>query len=76
MLKQWLADLWLFWREIEGLPVRDPYIVALAKKEGHDFHAFSPPADRGWDIEEVMEAYEERMVKVSRLEKRERANGK
>jgi hypothetical protein len=32
MMKVWLAHLWLHWREIEGLPVRDPYAIA---KLGH-----------------------------------------
>jgi hypothetical protein len=36
MIKQFLAELWLTWREMEGLPITQPYAVA---KLGHRPHA-------------------------------------
>jgi len=33
-VKRFLSDLWLSWREMEGLPVRDPYII----DKGHTTH--------------------------------------
>jgi len=41
MNKMFLSHLWLVWREIEGLPVRDPYVE---EKLGHT-HIVSP-----WDM--------------------------
>jgi len=32
MIKQFLADLWVTWRELEGLPIREPYCF---EKQGH-----------------------------------------
>lgn len=39
-----LQHLWLKWRELQGLPVSDPYVFAI---EGHDrSHLIPPPAGR------------------------------
>lgn len=46
MLKQFLADLWRIWREIEGLPVTDLYV---ANHLGHKGVVL--PEERGWSIE-------------------------
>jgi len=35
MVKQFLADLWLHWRELEGLPVTDPYVVGMLGRRPH-----------------------------------------
>jgi hypothetical protein len=35
MVKQFLAQLWLKWRELEGLPVTDPYSVAVQGARPH-----------------------------------------
>lgn len=43
MIKIWLAHLWLMWREMEGLPVREPYIAA----DPH--HLIIPPEEMGWN---------------------------
>lgn len=45
MIKIWLAHLWLVWRQLEGLPIRDPYIAA----DPH--HKIITPAEMGWPIE-------------------------
>jgi len=29
MVKQFIADLWVKWRKLEGLPVSEPYAVAI-----------------------------------------------
>lgn len=33
MIKQFLADTWVMWRTVEGLPVSEPYIFSLAAQE-------------------------------------------
>lgn len=43
LIKLWLSHLWETWRRYEGLPVRDPYIVAE-----NPVHQFIPAKDRGW----------------------------
>lgn len=42
MIKIWLAHLWLVWREMEGLPVREPYIAAEPR------HKIITPEEMGW----------------------------
>lgn len=37
-IKMFLADLWAKWREIEGLPVTEPYAVAYLGKNPHGFN--------------------------------------
>ena len=41
MIKMFLADLWAFWRNLEGLPVSEPYAVAKLglRPHGQDEHA-------------------------------------
>ena len=49
MIKLWLAHLWEVWRKLEGLPVREPYIVASDAK-----HHYIAPQEFGWpDVEAV-----------------------
>jgi hypothetical protein len=43
MTKIWLAAVWLYWRTLEGLPVREPYVQ---EKLAHE-HIFKPE-DFGW----------------------------
>ncbi len=45
MIKIWLAHLWLVWRAIEGLPIRDPYVFDVL---GHT-HRYNPE-DFGWPV--------------------------
>lgn len=33
MVKRFLADLWAEWRKMEGLPVTDPYPIAILKHQ-------------------------------------------
>jgi len=42
MIKIWLAHLWQVWRDMEGLPVGDPYIAA----DPH--HTIIRPEEMGW----------------------------
>jgi hypothetical protein len=35
MIKMFLADLWLKWRALEGLPVSEPYAIAKLKQRPH-----------------------------------------
>lgn len=43
MIKLYLAHLWLFWREMEGLPTRVPYV-----QEYMEHTTISAPTDYGW----------------------------
>ncbi len=43
MIKLWLSHLWIIWRSIEGLPVREPYILG---NNGH--HNLISPQEMGW----------------------------
>lgn len=45
MIKVWLVHLWEAWREIEGLPIRQPYIF---EKLGHSSQYRRP--DFGWPV--------------------------
>lgn len=38
--KIFLGDFWLEWREIEGLPVSDPYIIAKDNEHSHKINGF------------------------------------
>ena len=40
--KRFLADLWLTWRKLEGLPITEPYAIAILKHE----HFEKPKTDR------------------------------
>lgn len=42
-VKFFIADLWEFWRRMEGLPVRDPYVL---EKLGHTTRLKSPPLEK------------------------------
>jgi hypothetical protein len=44
MTKLFLSHLWLVWRQIEGLPTREPYVH---EKLGHT--TYYPPEDFGWN---------------------------
>lgn len=46
--KVFLSHLWLVWRQMEGLPLRDPYAIG---QMGHT-HLMSP-AEFGWEVAEV-----------------------
>ena len=46
MVKHFLCHLWMVWREIEGLPVREPYAQGKL-----DHGPVSDPADYGWKVE-------------------------
>jgi len=35
MIKQFLMELWVMWRQLEGLPVTDPYAVAVLGQRPH-----------------------------------------
>lgn len=35
MIKVFIACLWLSWRQAEGLPIRDPWIIEYGKESGH-----------------------------------------
>lgn len=48
MMKVFLSHLWLRWRELEGLPVSEPYIIAHDDKHTH----MHQPEDFGWPKEE------------------------
>lgn len=41
MVKMFLADLWVKWRELEGLPVSEPYYVAKLGMRPHGSDEFS-----------------------------------
>lgn len=43
MIKMWLSHLWQVWREMEGLPVTEPYIMGT---NGH--HHLRTPEEFGW----------------------------
>ncbi len=43
MIKMWLSHLWLRWRQVEDLPVTDPYVQ---DKLGHEH--IKAPEDFGW----------------------------
>lgn len=43
MVKVFLSHLWQVWREMEGLPISDPYIIG----EGHHTHLLRPE-EFGW----------------------------
>lgn len=43
MIKMWLSHLWQVWREMEGLPVTEPYIMGT---NGH--HHMRTPEEFGW----------------------------
>lgn len=43
MIKMWLSHLWTVWREMEGLPVTEPYIMGT---NGH--HHMRTPEEFGW----------------------------
>ena len=43
MIKRFLSHFWVMWRELEGLPVREPYVH---EKLGHT--TMDNPADYGW----------------------------
>lgn len=45
MSKMFLSHLWLVWRQLEGLPVREPYVK---EKLGHE--NIVTPQECGWDI--------------------------
>lgn len=45
MTKIWLSHLWVVWRELEGLPVTDPYIIANPDN-GHN--RIMTPEQFGW----------------------------
>jgi hypothetical protein len=45
MIKMYLSHLWVVWRELEGLPVTEPYVHAHL---GHE-HYYSP-AEFGWPV--------------------------
>lgn len=45
MIKLFLAHLWVVQRTLEGLPIRDPYVLA---KLGHT--NIISPEDRGWQV--------------------------
>ena len=56
MIKRFLADTWVMWRRIEGLPVTDPYIFGEAAKQkgiAHE-HYVVPKTDKQTE-EEVAE---------------------
>ncbi len=40
MMKMFLADFWVAWRKIEGLPVTEPYAVAVLGRRPH--HSYRP----------------------------------
>jgi len=40
--KRFLADLWLTWRKLEGLPITEPYAITILKHE----HFENPKTDR------------------------------
>ncbi|MDO9174343.1 MAG: hypothetical protein Q7V62_06020, partial [Actinomycetota bacterium] len=42
-VKFFIADLWEFWRRMEGLPVREPYVL---EKMGHTTRLKSPPLEK------------------------------
>jgi hypothetical protein len=42
MIKIWLSHLWAIWREMEGLPVTEPYITDGTK------HRYIAPEEFGW----------------------------
>lgn len=46
MTKRFLSHLWIVWREVEGLPVSDPYVQAYL---GHTH--IDSPQDYGWPNE-------------------------
>lgn len=39
MIKFFLSDMWIAWRELEGLPVSDPYPVAILGHQNDSFQA-------------------------------------
>lgn len=43
MTKMWLSHLWLRWRQVEGLPVTDPYVQDKLRHEN-----IKSPEDFGW----------------------------
>ena len=45
MIKVWLAHVWIIWRALEGLPIRDPYVFDVL---GHT-HQYLPE-DFGWPV--------------------------
>lgn len=47
MIKVWLSHLWVVWRELEGLPVSDPYVIA-AGAAGDGPHRMMTPEEFGW----------------------------
>lgn len=57
MMKMFLADLWVVWRKIEGLPVTEPYAVAVLGRRPH--HAQSAYASAGNTPEGPMFSYGE-----------------
>lgn len=44
VIKLFLSHLWVRWRELEGLPVSDPYIIDQPNNHTH----VKKPADYGW----------------------------
>lgn len=46
MVKRFLADTWVMWRQIEGLPITEPYIFSdAAKQKGIAHQHYVPPAN-------------------------------
>lgn len=43
--KRFLADMWLFWRRLEGLPVTEPYVIAVAGHSGVEEWVPDKPAE-------------------------------
>ena len=65
MIKQFLADTWVMWRTVEGLPVTKPYIFSVIAKEkgiAHE-HYELPKTDKQIEVEkeertkELLEKY-------------------
>ena len=53
MIKRFLADTWVAWRRVEGLPVSDPYIFSEAAKQkgiAHE-HYEMPKTDTQTEVE-------------------------
>jgi hypothetical protein len=50
MVKQFIKNLWIAWRQIEGLPINDP--IDREKKEGED-PCYMRHRDPWWSVEDV-----------------------